>query len=176
MSLLNRWIAIQSFKHDGTFHRFWDRGLVLEDNTDFIIVATKKAKVTESTGRKWFTKEPAVTIFFKKEWYNVICMFKNNGISYYCNLASPCIVENACIKYIDYDLDVKMTTEKSIKLLDEKEYERHREQYHYSDDLDYILKHEMNSVVELMKKGTFPFNDELVKKNYNKLLNYFSRD
>ena len=67
MSYLGHWLAIECFKHDGTLHRCWDRGLVLENNDDFIVVASKRAKVTESNGRKWFTKEPAVTIFSKKE-------------------------------------------------------------------------------------------------------------
>ncbi len=176
MSLLNRWIAIQSFKHDGSFHRFWDRGLVLEDTPNYIIVATKKAKVTESNGRKWFTKEPAVTIFFKKEWYNVICMFKLSGIAYYCNIASPCIVENACIKYIDYDLDVKLTSDKQVRVLDEKEYEHHRLEYGYSDDLDFILKYQVKEISQKMRNGEFPFDDAKVTVNYNRLLDYFSKE
>ena len=67
MSLIGRWISIESFKHDGSLHRFWDRGLILDNNDDYIVIATKRAKVTESNGRRWFTKEPAVTIFSKKE-------------------------------------------------------------------------------------------------------------
>ena len=103
MSLVGRWISIESFKHDGSLHRFWDRGLILDNNDDYIVVATKRAKVTESNGRRWFTKEPAVTIFSKKEWWNVICMMKHNGVCFYCNIASPAIIHGSSIKYIDYD-------------------------------------------------------------------------
>ena len=82
MSSVGRWYNIRCYKHDGTLHRVWDRGLVLENNNDYIVIASKKAKVVESNGRCWFTKEPAVTIFSKKEWWNVICILKKDGVCY----------------------------------------------------------------------------------------------
>ena len=104
MSLINRWIYISCYKHDGSIHRRWDRGYVVDDNDEYIAVASKKSKVTEKDGRIWFTKEPAITIFSKKEWWNVICMFKKDEISYYCNIASPCVTTKESVLYIDYDL------------------------------------------------------------------------
>ena len=88
MSAVGRWYNIRCYKHNGALHRVWDRGLVLENNSNFIVIASKKAKVVEANGRCWFTKEPAVTIFSKKEWWNAICMIKHDGICYYCNIAS----------------------------------------------------------------------------------------
>ena len=170
MSLVGRWLAIQSYKHDGTLHRCWDRGLVLENNDDFIIVATKKAKVTESNGRKWHTKEPAVTIFSKKEWWNVICMIKNDGICYYCNIASPSIIHDYLIKYIDYDLDAKLFPDKTIRILDEKEYSHHKDRYGYGDDLDVVLNYQMKTDVEKMKNNTYPFVDDKIKRYFDKFL------
>lgn len=168
MSLVGRWLAIQSFKHDGALHRSWDRGLVLESTPDYIVVATRKAKVIENNGRHWFTHEPAVSIFSKKDWWNVICMFKKEGICYYCNIASPTIIEDSIIKYIDYDLDAKLFTNKTIKVLDENEYKHHRETYKYNDDLDLVLKNAIAYVVNQMKEGLFPFDD-------NKVIEYFEK-
>ena len=176
MGLFGHWLAIQCYKHDGSLHRCWDRGLVLANNDDFVVIATKKAKVVECNGRRWFTKEPAVTIFSKKEWWNVICMLKDDGICYYCNIASPALINSRMIKYIDYDLDAKMFADKEIKLLDEKEYLRHKEFYHYSDDLDQVLRYSMKNVVNKMKSGLFPFDDERVKKYYDKFLNQLGKD
>ena len=166
----NRWISIESFKHDGSLHRFWDRGLILDNNDDYIVIATKRAKVTESNGRRWFTKEPAVTIFSKKEWWNAICMIKKEGISYYCNIASPSIISKDSIKYIDYDLDTKLFTNGEIKVLDEKEYAHHRATYKYDDDLDTVLKYTTEIIIERMKNKDFPFNDETIKKYFDQFL------
>ena len=166
MKTVGRWLGIQCFKHDGTVHRTWDRGLVLVNNDDYIIVASRRAKVIESNGRRWFTKEPAVTIFSKKEWWNAICMIKEEGICFYCNIASPSLIDNDTIKYIDYDLDAKLFPNGDIRVLDQKEYIHHKERYHYSDDLDKVLKYETEVIVERMKKREFPFQDEEIDRYY----------
>ena len=176
MSIVGRWISIESYKHDGSLHRFWDRGLVLDDNEDFIVIATKRAKVTESNGRRWFTKEPAVTVFSKKEWWNVICMMKQNGICFYCNIASPVITSKTCIKYIDYDLDTKLFTDDKVKLLDEKEYAHHKRTYNYGDELDEVLRYQTQQIMKMMKNHDFPFIEEKVKEYYNQFLSSISKD
>ena len=175
MSLYGHWLAIQCYKHNGTLHRCWDRGLVLANNDDFVVVATKRAKVVESNGRRWFTKEPAVTIFSKKEWWNVICMFKNEGICYYCNIASPAIVDYHMIKYIDYDLDAKLFPDGELRILDEKEYLRHKSMYQYSDELDEVLKYQMSEIVKKINNKEFPFDDSRVKRYYEKYLELTSK-
>ena len=80
------------------------------------------------------------------------------------------------IKYIDYDLDAKLFTDKEIKLLDEKEYLRHKEFYHYSDELDQVLRYSIKSVVNKMKNGEFPFDDNRVRKYYDKFLDQLNKD
>jgi len=175
MSLVGRWLGIKCYKHDGTVHRIWDRGFVVDNNSDFIVVATKKAKVVESNGRKWFTKEPAVTIFSKNEWWNVICMFKDGGIGFYCNIASPCLVGKNTINYIDYDLDTKLYVDGKIKVLDEKEYQHHKASYNYSDDLDKVLRLTTSSILLKMKNKEFPFDSDSIKKYYEKFLEMSSK-
>ena len=176
MGLFGHWLAIQCYKHDGSLHRCWDRGLVLANNDDYIVVATKKAKVVENNGRRWFTKEPAVTIFSKKEWWNVICMFKEDGICYYCNIASPALVNNRMIKYIDYDLDAKLFPSGDIRILDEKEYLKHKSIYGYTDDLDAVLKYQTKDIVKRMEEHKWPFEDERIKKYYDKFLFTLNKD
>lgn len=175
MELTGRWLSIQCFKHNGSLHRVWDRGLVLDNNDDYIVVASKKAKVVEYNGRCWFTKEPAVTIFSKKEWWNAICMFKKDGICFYCNIASPTLMDKESIKYIDYDLDAKLFPDGEIKVLDEKEYVHHKMLYHYNDELDEVLKYQTKVIVERMEKREFPFNDELIRNYFDQFLQMIKR-
>ena len=167
MKYIGNWIAIKCFKHDGTLHRYWDRGLVLENNDDFIVIASKRAKVTENNGRTWITKEPAVTIFSKKEWWNVICMIKDSGVCYYCNIASPALIDKNTIKYIDYDLDVKLFPNDDTRLLDEKEYIKHKEQYHYDDKLDIVLRYQTKEIIKKMHNHEFPFDEKEILNYYD---------
>ena len=54
---------------------------------------------------------------------NVIAMFKEGkGICYYVNIASPTLYDDGFLKYIDYDLDVKLYPDGVERTLDENEY------------------------------------------------------
>lgn len=170
MNVVGHWLTIKCFKHDGQPHRIWDRGLVLENTDEYIVVATKRAKVVEANGRRWFTKEPAVTIFSKKDWWNVICMIKKSGIVYYCNIASPSLIHEDSIEYIDYDLDAKLFHDNEILLLDEKEYIHHKASYHYSEELDRVLDYQTRKIVKKMKTREFPFDDDKVTDYYNRYI------
>ena len=91
---------IHSYKHDGKIHRSWDEAVLLEIHDDYLIFGNEKTKVTESDGRTWHTREPAVLYFYYNKWYNVIGQNKPTGIFYYCNIASPFIIEEDTINIL----------------------------------------------------------------------------
>ena len=94
-------ITIQSYKHDGRLHRTWRDTMVLKTTENAVIGVNDHTLVTEADGRRWVTREPAIVYFHKKYWFNIIAMIRDNGISYYCNLASPYILDQEALKYID---------------------------------------------------------------------------
>ncbi len=166
-NVANNWLSVQSYKHDGQIHRVWDKNYLVLDNEDFFVVVNKKTKVVEYNGRRWWTKEPSVTFYSKKEWWNTIAMIKKDGIHFYSNIASPSILDHGVIKYIDYDLDIKLFANGNVKLLDEKEYAYHIEKYGYSQDLHTVLVDQTKRLLVKMKKGEDPFNETCVKKYYD---------
>lgn len=168
--LKNRWIEIQGYKHDGRMHRIWDSVYVVDENEEYIVVASTKTKVIEHDFRIWYTKEPAIMIFFKDRWWNVIAMLKKIGITYYVNLASPFVCDCQKVKYIDYDLDLKLYPNKDIRLIDVKEYGYHKKKYNYGDDIDKILRYNIDSVKDAMANKKFPFDDELIRKYYEQFI------
>lgn len=164
------WIIIQSYKHDGTLHRCWDHNFLVEETADFYIVASKKTKVTEADGRRWYTREPAITFFSKDRWFNVICMLKEDGVNFYTNIATPTICDQGKLKYIDYDLDIKLFPNNGIRILDEKEYARHREAFQYSEALHQAIQKEMLAIKRKMENRDFPFIDQVVIDYYDRFL------
>lgn len=168
--LKGKWIEIQGYKHDGRMHRIWDPVFVVEENEEYIVVASKKTKVIEHDYRMWHTKEPAIMVFSKKKWWNVIAMIKDAGIVYYVNLASPFIIDKQKVKYIDYDLDIKLYPNHDIRLIDVKEYGYHRKKFQYGETIDKILKFNINEVKQMMSKGGYPFIDEKIKEYYETFL------
>ena len=161
-------ITIQSYKHDGSLHRTWRDTMVLKITENAIIGVNDHTLVTESDGRRWITREPAIVYFHKKYWFNIIAMIRDNGVSYYCNLASPFHIDQEALKYIDYDIDVKVFTNGEKKLLDVEEYEQHKEKMHYSDNIDFILKENVKVLVDWINQNRGPFSEEYIKIWYNR--------
>lgn len=176
MNLINKWIPIQSYKHDGSIHRVWKQNFVLENNEDYLIVASKKTKVIEVSGRVWYSREPAVSFFSKKHWFNVIAMFKSEGIAYYCNIASPTLVEDGVARYIDYDLDVKCFPDGTIKILDKNEFVRNSNKMNYPDNLIGVINSQMLKVIEAVETCKYPFDKEEVKRLYDEFVKLSIKD
>lgn len=158
---------IQCYKHNGKPHRSWDEAVLIDIKKDYMVFANNKTLVIESEGNTWKTKEPAIMYFFKNEWFNVITQLKKDGITYYCNIATPYIIEEGTIKYIDYDLDLRIFPNGSYKILDKMEYQYHKRVMKYSDELDYVVNNAMNELIDAYKKNKDNiFNSERNKKYY----------
>lgn len=159
---------IHSYKHNGEIHRAWDEAVALEINDDYIVFGNSKTRVTEKTGSIWRTKEPAIMYFFKDSWYNVIAQLKKDGLYYYCNIASPFIVEEDTIKYIDYDLDLRVFPTGDYKVLDETEYAYHSKLMNYSKELTDCITSGLSELIEKYNSDSIIFN-EISNKEYYKM-------
>lgn len=164
-------LQIHSYKHNGQIHRSWDEATFLGETDEYSIFGNYKTKVTEKDGRTWKTKEPAIMFFSKKNWFNIIGQIKENGIYYYCNIASPFIIEENTIKYIDYDLDLRVFSNGAFKILDRGEYNYHKHLMNYSEDIDQILKYELNKLINKVRNKEEPFNKETIDKYFIKYQN-----
>ena len=132
-------LSIYCYKHDGSLEHTSDSAVVLENNEDVLICGNGKTKITEKDGRSHMTNEPAILFFYKKAWFNIIGQLKKHGLYYYCNIASPFIIENNVIKYIDYDLDLRVFPDGGFRV---------------------------SKLIALKKENYGPFEDGIVKKYY----------
>lgn len=162
-------LQIQCYKHDGKIHRAWDEAVVLDIHKDYMVFGNNRTTVTEALGNTWKTKEPAIMYFFKDEWFNIIVQFKKDGIYYYCNIATPFILEEKTIKYIDYDLDLRVFPNGSYKVLDRMEYKYHKKIMNYSDELDQVINYALDDLIKKYRDHFFGFDTE---KNQNYLEQY----
>lgn len=164
-------LTIYCYKHDGSISSISEEAVVLEINKDMIVCANKKTKIREKDGRVHYTNEPAVLFFYKNSWFNIIGQLKKYGLFYYCNIASPFVIDGDVLKYIDYDLDLRVFPDGGFKVLDRNEYNYHKKVMGYSDDLDFVIKHELTKLIEMKKKNSFPFKKEDVLTYYKSYLN-----
>lgn len=157
---------IHSYKHNEKLHRIWKRSVILYQDHQILVTGNYRTRVIEHDGRSWHTKEPAICFFFDDLWFNVIGMLKKDGITYYCNLASPYLYDGEAIKYIDYDLDIKVFPDGSYTILDQKEYHNHLNEMAYSKDIQDIIDQQLEELITRIKERRSPFNDDEVKAYY----------
>ena len=165
-------IEIQSYKHNGQLHRVWEQSLVLKGTDTVVIGANDKTQVTESDGRTWITREPAICYFHSKYWFNIIGMLRNDGIYYYCNISSPFVYDSEALKYIDYDLDVKVYPDMTYEILDIDEYNEHKKVMNYPDVLDNTLPKHIDYLLKWIRQGKDPFSPDFLDNWYERYLTY----
>jgi protein associated with RNAse G/E len=165
---------IKSFKHDGHLHRMWlENWLVPEQHLapehrdeSMLILINSQTKIVEADGKEWVSRIPGISFFIPKQWFNVVALLEENGVRYYCNVASPPYLNGRVITYIDYDLDVIRQTGGQVHVVDQEEYERHKISYHYSDVVDGKVKAGLARLLERIHEGKAPFQEEQVIRYY----------
>ena len=163
-------LEIHCYKHNGNLHRQWDEAVLLDIKDEYMVFGNNRTYVIESDGKVWRTKEPAIMFFFKDRWFNIIGQLKEYGIYFYCNIATPFLIDDKVIKYIDYDLDLRVFPNGSFKILDRMEYKFHKKQMHYSNRLDFILRYELGNLIDVVRKKDFPFNKKVIEEYYKKYI------
>ena len=159
-------IEIISFKHNGDLHRIWQYATIVRASDNECVLVNDHANVIDGDGRRWKTKEPAVCYFYKDYWFNAICMLRNGSIYYYCNLSSPYVIDEEGLKYIDYELDVKLFPSGNKLILDRDEFEFNQIDYHYPQELVSIIEYQLKNLLKMIDNKEGPFDAKNVLKDY----------
>ena len=159
-------LAIHCYKHNGMIYKSYNVAYILDITDEYIVLGNENVLVTKQDGNTWTTNEPAIMFYYKNRWFNIIAQLKKNGLFYYCNIASPFIIENNVLKFIDYDLDLRVFNDGAFKILDRNEYNYHKRIMKYPREINQIIKSELSSLIEMKKSGVVPFNYELIEKYY----------
>lgn len=167
---------IKSFKHDGHLHRMWLEnwlvpGELLQPahmNEKFMVFINSQTKIQEADGKEWTSRIPGVSFFIPGQWYNVVALLEEQGVRYYCNIASPPYVAGQVLTYIDYDLDVILLPNGDVHIVDQEEYERHRVNYHYSETVEKKVKLGLDALLKRIADRKAPFDADWVVGCYER--------
>ncbi|MFP4177528.1 MAG: DUF402 domain-containing protein [Acholeplasmataceae bacterium] len=159
-------VPIHSYKHNQRLHRIWRRAIVLYQDDSVLVTANNRTHVIENNGRSWNTREPAICYFYSELWFNIIAMLKPDGVYYYCNLSSPYLYDGEAIKYIDYDLDVKVYPDGTYRILDRYEYEIHGHQMSYPTEIKAIIESQLKDLIRRIERKEAPFTAKEIEQFY----------
>ncbi|QYR21207.1 DUF402 domain-containing protein [Paenibacillus sp. sptzw28] len=166
--------VIKSFKHNGHLHRMWLENWHVPSELlsaahkaeSMLVFINRQTPIHEADGKQWISRVPAVSFFIPGQWYNVVGLIEENGVRYYCNVASPPYFQNSILTYIDYDLDVIVTKGGPALIVDQEEYEIHKAAYHYSAEVKRKVAEGLKSLMVRIESGQAPFDDEQVNAYY----------
>jgi protein associated with RNAse G/E len=85
-------------------------------------------------------------------------------VEFYVNIASPYLIEEDTLKYIDFDLDFKIIGKDliSIKRLDEHEFKENMVKYNYNSKLIEKINTAENKILEMYRNKSLM---KLIKAN-----------
>ena len=163
---------IYCYKHNGEAYQASEETIILDIKDDYIVCGNYMVDVKEPEGHTYKTKELAIIYFYKHNWFNCIAQLKSFGLFYYCNMASPYIIDENVIKYIDYDLDLRVFPDGGYKILDYNEYKYHKKKMKYPEEIDIIINKELQKLIVMKKNNEGPFDKKQIleyKKIYEAL-------
>ncbi len=161
-------LVIHCYKHNGQINESSRIAYVVDIKDDYIVLGDEHVLITKQDGRSWHTNGSSIMFFYKKRWFNIIAQIKDEGITYYCNIASPYIIDNYTLKYIDYDLDLRVFSDGAFKILDRNEYNYHKKLMNYPQDIMTIVEAELSNLIEMKKASQAPFDKETIELYYDK--------
>ena len=167
-------IMIHGYKKNGWLYRTWEFPKIIEKNDEYLCVYLKNTSIITSekfSKRNFHSKnlKDSYWFFLKDEWFNIVATVVDDNVSYYINLSSPFIIEEEAIKYIDFDIDVKIDQNGNFKILDKKEFDEHKKEFDYGNKLTKIIELECEKIID--KK----FIDYLTKKINKDLLDGYEK-
>jgi len=89
---------------------------------------------------------------------------KNNEYNWYCNIASEALFCENTLKYIDYDLDIKIFPNKKFIIKDQNEYKTNSLNYNYHEKIINNIDKSKNELIYKIKNNLDYFNIKNIEK------------
>jgi protein associated with RNAse G/E len=150
---------LRATKYDGSAH--WIQPFRVRSDDGNLLVAEYRARTPIFTSRGEFRSPYDSTVYFWRDrWFNVFRLARPGCelALWYCNVTTPPVFVDGQINYVDLDLDVAVRPDGAIELLDEDEFQAHREKYHYPTDVVAEARQAAAEVSRLARDGRFPFD------------------
>jgi hypothetical protein len=159
-------VRVASTKFDGSLHQDYV-GHLLEGHADgdalrlYVPAGTPVRRYRgEFAVRQAFTQLfwPGTDCWWNVEHFHEPLSFANRpSLLTYVNISTPAEFDGETVRWVDLDLDV-IVTGAGVRLIDEDEFEEHRERFGYPDDLVMKARAAAELLIDLASRGERPFD------------------
>ncbi len=152
-------LTLEVFRSDGSFK--WRQPLhVLERRGTMVVGEWREGDEVIEGSEKLIQPATAQIVLWTDRWYNVI----HNSVPmydrvWYCNVATPAILEGDTLRYTDMDLDIAVTTDGEVQVLDEDEFATNQARFGYHESVTHSARQGLASALDLIRRRKFPFTD-----------------
>ena len=153
-------IVINSRKFDGRIGKSWPAELIESNNG--IIVAKGVFDLDVDHKKLGFIRRGTISYeyYWPDRWYNVFRFHEPEGElrSFYCNFATPAVLQEGVLDYIDLDIDVLADSELNYEVLDLDEFAERTIRYGYTEEILERSTKTVDDLIRLIEKREFPFD------------------
>jgi protein associated with RNAse G/E len=153
-------IVINSRKFDGRIGKSWSAELI--ENRDGVIVAKGIFDFDVDHKKLGFIRRGTVSyeFYWSDRWYNVFRFHEPEGKlrSFYCNFATPAVLRDGVLDYIDLDIDVLADSGLNYEVLDLDEFAERTVKYGYTKEILERSTQTVDDLISLIEKRGFPFD------------------
>ncbi|MGZ9414591.1 DUF402 domain-containing protein [Mycoplasma sp. 5370] len=165
-------VNIQAYKYNGKLYRQWSGGQIIQETDNHVVLyLNTKTKVMEKNYQKWKVRADTLWFFHKKHFFNALVTIVKKKFYIYINLASPFFIEENTVKFIDFDLDIKVYPNKDLNIIDKSEFLVNAKKMKYSQKTINVIFEELRFLINLYYKENYIFNKNYLQYFQNKIDN-----
>jgi protein associated with RNAse G/E len=161
MATGRRLITVHARKYNGEVYRSWTGFLIRSAGTLTVLEGHFETEINHPLLGKINEGTRSTEYYWTDRWYNIFRFEEPEGAfrNYYCNVSQPAEISGDQLSFIDLDIDVLVAHDRSIRVLDEAEFERHSKLYGYSAGTITNAYIALDEIKALVNNGHFPFSD-----------------
>ena len=160
---MSRTIRVEKAKYDGTIQAAWKSELLDHAGSLLRSVVPSGKPVYVLDRSRWVKSGKttcAVELYFEDRWYNVWHLHDTTTALWYCNVSLPAEFDGETLRWVDLDIDIQCYPDGSLEVLDEDEFEQHRVELGYPDEVVEGALAARDEALRLAQERVFPFDYE----------------
>lgn len=153
-------VTINARKFDGEIHKTWKCDLIEQNKNLLVFRGIFQDEIKHVDLGVIRPGTISYEYYWLDRWYNVFRFHEPEGAlrNYYCNVNIPPTFESGVLEYIDLDLDVLISNEFKIEILDYEEFETNSKKFNYSEEMKKNAKKALTDLINLFVERNFPFD------------------
>ena len=160
MSELGVKITVNSRNFDRSLRRSWKAEMVRQDPPLIELIGAFEFEVEHSDLGTIRRGTISQEYYWLDRWYNVFQFYEPAGEfrNSYCNINLPPIFEDRVLDYVDLDIDLLVSPDRSIRVLDIEEFEENARLYSIPADVCAAARTAVDELITLIERRDFPFD------------------